>query len=487
MPHRVIALGLTCAAMLAAMAAAMSGCVSSSTWRALEVERENIASSERERHPAHAEARPSASRALDTPSEARTDGSPARAYDSCDQMADAVLARSPRLAAPRDRARAALDRARADGALPSPRIRARVWGFPIGDPSMADRQGMYMLGVSQELMSSDLLDGLAAAGVATSRAALAELAEVEQAVRAEAGHACVDWVAASLRERALARWLDVLGRARDTLDARYEAGGGTLADLTRLAREDARTARMRGRAVAEGAHAAETLRVLLDLETTADLGPPPVLPTYTPTLDGEALTELATSRRGALGAAHARTDASAARVRAANAAASIPMFSLGVGYMQTPNAAPGLMLELGMSLPWLWGGADAAADAARAELDASHADIASVELEIEVQVRAALAAVETVASTLADLEAHEAPATRRALDAVEAEYAGGGGTLLDWLDSARAVRELSVEEVDLTAELAHRVVDLATAVSARVGDVATASDGAATDHEEETR
>lgn len=119
-----------------------------------------------------------------------------------------------------------------------------------------------------------------------------------------------------------------------------------------------------------------------------------------------------------------------------------------------------------MTLPWLWSGEPDMAAAARSEARAAEADIVAIERRVRVEVREAVAAVDATADTLALLRTVEAPASRRALAAVESAYRAGGSSLLDWLDAARAVRELEIEEVELLVELAHAVTEVSGALGA---------------------
>ncbi|MBN8616571.1 MAG: hypothetical protein J0L92_38655, partial [Deltaproteobacteria bacterium] len=58
-----------------------------------------------------------------------------------------------------------------------------------------------------------------------------------------------------------------------------------------------------------------------------------------------------------------------------------------------------------------------------------------------------------------------------AFDATAATYGAGEGSLLEWLDAARAIRELEVEEAELLTEVAHARVEVASALGARLGEL----------------
>jgi outer membrane protein TolC len=436
-----------------------SGCVSSSTWSGLH----EIEAHEREDVELDA-------RVLDE----HGGLSGPFAFASCEDAARVAVATFPGLEAPRQRVREALAMARADGALPAPSARVEVWDFPIGDPSRADREGMYMLGVAQELPPAGSLDGSARARVEEAREALGELAELRREIASDAAHTCADWSAAmALRER-LAAWIGVLDQMRDAVQARYAAGGGALADVARVERERATAERMMRRAEGDAARAEAALRARLGVEAGVALGDAPALPAGPPALERDRVLAFALAHRGLLLAARARIEGAGARVSAAEARASTPTFMLGGQYMQTPQARAGLGLELGMTLPWLWSGERDALEAARAEQAAEEAEVLGLERSLGVDVHTALAALDTLEATLTSLREREAPAAQLALDAVAATYGAGQGTLLDWLDAARAVRELGVEEADLRGELAHALADLVAATGATPSELASA-------------
>ncbi len=427
-------------AWLAATLALLGGCVASSTevrWRA-------------------------ASRRIEAAGGERGGGEGAPAptrFDRCEDVVRLALRTDPRLAAPRERARAALAMARAAAAYPAPSVTVSVWDFPIGDPSLADREGMYMLSVAQELPSTGRLDAEARAAIEGARESLATLAEEQRSVATEAARDCVAWASAAARGEALRAFVEVLRATREVAQARYAAASGTLADVLRIDRELAAAERAIERSRGDERRATERLRGRLGIEDERELGPAPPLDVEPLELSTDDALALARAHRGAFEAIEARSGAASARAEAAEARASVPTFMLGAMYMQTPGMRPGLGLELGMTLPWLWSGERDEAEALRAEARAVEAEAAGLARAIATEVRDALSAHEAAARALAVLREREAPATRAALDATAATYAAGQGTLLEWLDAARAIREVSLDEIELGAELAERRVE----------------------------
>lgn len=445
------------AAISLLLATATNGCVSSSTWAGWRSTRERLDQVEVE-----TEADASAIHDVDGGS---------ITFSSCDDVVRTAIATYPGLAAPRERARSALATARAEGALPAPSVRVTAWDFPIGDPSLADREGMYMLGVVQELPPPDSLDADARASVEEARAALGELAEMRREVASSAAHDCADWAGAAWLHTRLLTWITSIEAMRDAVTARYSAAGGSLADVARVERELATAERMVARTVSDEEQAAESLRARFGLPSTTSIGAAPALRTSVAMLDAGALLDYALEHRGVLEAGRAGVAAARARALAAEARAAVPTFMLGGMYMQTPEARAGLGLELGMTLPWLWSGEPALAEAARAEASAAEADVLGLERTIEIEVRTAIAGLETRRRVLEALRGREARAAALALEATSATYGAGEGSLLEWLDAARAIRELEIEEAELLMDVGHALADVTSATGASLGEL----------------
>ena len=394
------------------------------------------------------------------------------AVADCDGLADLVVTRWPGLDAPRHRARAAVARARAEAALPATALRFEVWDFPVGNPQLANREGMYMFGLAQELPPAGALDGRARAAAEEAWSALAVLADTRRDIRARAGHACADRAAAALDATRLRSLDELLVRMRDAVLARAATSAGSLSEIARLDAERARTARRITDAEARSSAGERTLLALVGSDASI---PPLAIAADTDVASAAVLAEHAASARGVVLAAHAEIGAAHARADAADAVASVPSFEIGAQYMQTPDARAGLGLMLTARLPWL-SGAGAASEAARAEALASEADALAAQRMVRVEVAAAYGELLRARRALAALRGDEREATARALDAVTASFATREDSILDWLEAARAVNDLDVTEVELLAAVAHARVDLESALGSPLADVGIAAE-----------
>ncbi|UJR78635.1 TolC family protein [Sandaracinus amylolyticus] len=417
-----------------------AGCVSQTTWRALdEVERELATQAHEEETAETASA------------------------GSCEEIVARVVASHPSLAALRARTRASIAEARAEGALPAPELMLEVWDFPIGDPERADREGMYMAGLSQALPPAGALDGRARAAAEEAREALGEWSERRRELRAEAAHACTDWAEARVIDARLAAAEEVLARMIEALRARMSTSDDPLAELARVEAERARVRRMRAETETSRARAEARLAAWIG-ESAITIEGEPTLRASESTPDRDALFERAMRARGVIESARASARAAAARADAASAEANVPMFRVSATYMQMPQARAGLGASFSMTLPWLWSGEGAAHEAARARAEAALEVVAATERALRGEIAAAIASLETARRALAAIEGEERPAVERALGAIAATYASGPGDLLAWIDAVRALRELEVEDARLRAAAAHAWIDLESAV-----------------------
>jgi outer membrane protein TolC len=379
----------------------------------------------------------------------------------CASIAQRVALAHPRVRAAEQRARAALARSRASGSLPPPKASLEVWDFPFTEPSRADSEGMYMLGLEQEFPPAGARDARTRAEAEEGRMAVADAAAFARELRSEAAHECVTWsVAEALRLR-LSEHRGLLAEMRETVLTRYRAGGDVLGGLVRLEAEIAAADRHVIEAEAEARAARQTLMALGDGDVPAS-APPLLRPRELEAT--EALAARAAKARAESAVASARTEAARARLDAATSEASSPAFGAKAAYMQAPGTRPGLQAMVSMTLPWLWGGADAERTSAEHELNAAEALRADVSRSIRVDVARASGRVLVLSRARQALVERELPAVERALAVERAALAAGSADLVSFVERAHALSELHVEETRISGELAHAWVDLEAAV-----------------------
>jgi outer membrane protein TolC len=389
----------------------------------------------------------------------------ARTASSCEDLASAVAVTHPRVIAARERASSALAMSRAEGALPPPDATFEVWDFPIGDPSLADEEGMYMLGVGQKFPAAGMRDGRARAQAELARAEVGRMAEAQRGVWAEVALACADWAAARLVQGRLADHRALVASMREALLARYRAGGDTLAVVARADAELAAADRHIVEAEAEVVLARETLAALAGEQIRLPDEAPPIVD-RAGELDTQSLVKLAASWRGAVRVVRAQREAASALRQSASAEARSPDFEVRATYMQTPSQRAGLGAMVGMSLPWLWGGGDEREASATAELNAVLADEADVKRMIRVEVTRAAERVRALRRSLDALREREIPAAKAVLEAERASFLSGSFELVGWISSAHALREAHVDEARARGEVERAYVTLEAAVGA---------------------
>ncbi|HEX6767399.1 MAG TPA: TolC family protein, partial [Polyangiaceae bacterium] len=155
---------------------------------------------------------------------------------TCPALADAVSREHPALRAAAARARAATERSGAERSLPPPSVSFEIWDFPIGAPSRADEEGMYMLGVGQEFPGGGRSDR-ARAEKEEARAESAMGTDVARIVRADVARACVAWSVAETVRARLVEYRRQLEQVRDAALVGYRGSAGRLGDVARAEAE----------------------------------------------------------------------------------------------------------------------------------------------------------------------------------------------------------------------------------------------------------
>jgi outer membrane protein, heavy metal efflux system len=381
------------------------------------------------------------------------------------QVLALAVSRDPGLHSLVHEARAALHGARAAGSLPPPEVDAQVWNLPLARPYALGEAAMYMLEARQMFPAAGSRDARARAYAEEARGRVSALAARESEVLARAGQAYADYVHGVLDHRVHAVHHQLLGAMLDAARARY-AGGGALADVPRIESERARTRRSISHVSADIDRARATLNAMLQRRPDAPLGEPADLAPETVRVPTDDLLALAARSRGELGEARARVRSAAARREAARAESRWPVFTGTLGYWQDPQRRPGLGAMVAATLPWVWGGASARLDEARERELAEAEAVDRVTVDVRAEVCVAQARLEGLARELAVLRREARPAAARAVEAVRAAYVAGRGDLLAWIDAARQVLDVDMEEVEVTTGIAHAATELERAVGA---------------------
>jgi outer membrane protein TolC len=386
---------------------------------------------------------------------------------TCSTLAESVARNHPRIRALEARGQAALFRSRSEEALPAPKLSFEVWDFPIGEPSRADAEGMYMVGIGQEFGPPGARDGRARAEAEEARAIGGELSEAYRELRAEVARACTSWNTAESIRRRLIDHRDLLKEMRAAMIARYRTGGESLGIVTRADAELAAADRHVAEAEEEVAVARATLLALAATDGLPKI-PPPLGRSRTK-LDVERLLSLAKSARGEFAVAEARKRSASARYEAARAEARAPTFEIEATYMQAPSMRAGLGAMVSMSLPWLSGGASNQRASAEHEARAAAADTLDVTRKVRVEVVRAAGQVKALDRSLAVLREREIPAAHRALDAERASLSAGDFNLASWIQAGHAVREAHIDEARIQGALENAWIDLEASVGQSLG------------------
>jgi outer membrane protein TolC len=384
-------------------------------------------------------------------------GPAAASTGGCAGLARAVAARHPAGRAATQRGRAALARSHARASLPPPRAAFEVWDFPIGAPETADEDGMYMVSLGQEFPAPGMRSGEARAEAEEARADAAEARERARMIYGEVAHACVDWTGATAQIEHWQRYVTLVRSAREASIAAFRAGA-PLAGVARLEAELASAERKLATAEEEARQTRRTLEELTRGLAALPTRPPPLSEISTPPPSLAAAPE-----RDDVRAARGRVEGALAQSDVAEASALEPEVEVRATYMQMPGARAGLGAMVGMSLPWLWGGGSDAREAAEHDVSAARSELESAQRRARAEVARAEGQSRALARSLQMLTEREIPAAERAMDAHHASTTGALFDLSEWLESAFALRQARLDEVETRTALAHALVDLAIA------------------------
>lgn len=402
------------------------------------------------------------------PTPASADRADALSLD-CDALAARAVARSPELGALSARLREKVALARAAGAEPPPMVMATLWQAPLRTPFVYGDGSMLMLGVQQTFVPRGAREGEARAMLAEASGVAAEGSAVSLELGSEVARACAELGEVRARAALLDRRLKLLDGVAEIARARLASGASGAVDVARVEVERARAEVERAELRARDSEARAALNAQVDRSADAEIA----IVDADVAVPADSLDELvrrATARRpdGALRAAMVAREA--ARADAAHAMARTPMVTVGLSYgLSRQSGMPDTWgASLGMTLPWLSGGAAATEEAARHAAVAAARDGDGRARARRREVVEAHTRAMGLASRLSAIGTRAVPAARRAADAVRATYAGGGSDLDAWLDALRTEVELDEQAVMLRAELARALVTLDRAVGTKV-------------------
>jgi outer membrane protein TolC len=377
----------------------------------------------------------------------------------------AAVARSPAVRASKaEGAARALD-ARAEAKWPAPQAMVQLWKVPLAKPYAIGSADMLMVGVSQEIPPPGAPAARSEAVREQAAATDAMASDRARVVARVAEHAFADWVEATQMHAVHAQHEAVAERALAVARAKQSAGG----PLTDVAQTEAERALVRAELEGdrERVRAARVaVNAILGREASAPLGAaragePEVLEWPLERVRAEARTA-----RPDVKAAEATLRAREAARRGADREATWPSFNVALLYFApvgTNMPHHGYGLNLGMSLPWLWGPSGARSDAAAGAERAAGASVAAAQRDVDVEIAQAYGAASVAARKVLVLRDAAIPAGRRALEAAQTGYESGRAELLVWLAAERSVVDAETELVQARARLDHALAELSAA------------------------
>ena len=403
---------------------------------------------------------------------------PAHAQLTLDAAIHAARRASPALRAATEGVNAARARERQAGALPNPTV---AYG----------REQTTRAGQTNAQDIAQVEQPLELGGQRASRRAAAAARRAVAEARVESARAQLDldvtraFIVATTAERRATLADEARGtfaEAQRVSEERLRAGDVSGYAARRLRLEVARYAATRASVELERRTSRIALASLMGLtpaagDSLALPSSPPALGTEPP--DGDSVTSLDTlvaraeRARPELRAAALEVDAALAEARLA-ARERIPRPTLSAGYKgeRVADSLSGSLsgfrgIVAGLSIPLpLFDRRSGAIEAAEADARRQRAETDVVRRRIAAEVAEAAAALRAAEAQRSALAPHLGDDARVALRAVQASYAEGDITLVEWLDAMRAYQDAESAYVTLQGEVALRRAALARAVGA---------------------
>ncbi|MFP5354318.1 MAG: TolC family protein [Gemmatimonadota bacterium] len=395
---------------------------------------------------------------------------------------DAARRASPELHAAREGVAAAAARERQAGAFPNPTFAyGREQTSRAGQTNAQD-----IVQLEQPIEIGRQRGARREAARLRREAAEARLAATTAQLDFEVTRAFALAVAADRRARLAGQTTEAFTEAQRVSDRRLAAGDVSGYVARRLRLESARFAAVRAAAALDRRSTRIALAALMGIGASgADTL---VLPDELAALPGDSAVTALDSLLARAERSRGELRAAALDAEAASADASVvrrewtPTPTLSAGYKGERVADPvrgsltgftGIVAGLSLPLP-LFDRRSGAMDAADADARRVHAEGAVVRRRVAREVADALAGLLAAEAQRAALAPHLGEGARVAVRAVQASYAEGEITLVEWLDAIRAYQDAESTYVSLQAEVAIRRAALARAVGAPL--TLTASD-----------
>lgn len=382
-----------------------------------------------------------------------------------DALKAAARAHNPALRASSRREAALEAQGDAAGSLPSPELMAQVWRLPLDQPWNFYDSDMVMFTFQQRLPGWGVRGAKQQALKAEADMEGARRDAVALELDREVANTFADYREAWARHAIHSRHLDVLGRVVEVTEAR-QSSGGRLDDVTQATRDRARLEADVAVEAAGIARARARLNALLGRPPDGALGDPAAGPVETVTASAGELLDAARAARPEPKWAEGQSRRAVASARAAKQEALAPAVTLGLSYFPPVRSAPshGLGVNVGLELPWLWGGRAAARRGEETMAEAAGEEEADARYRVEVEVTSALATVREATVRVDALEKKALPAATRAFDTAFASYRSGQGDVVLLLTAENAIVELEVSLVEARGTLEHALAELDWAV-----------------------
>lgn len=296
------------------------------------------------------------------------------------------------------------------------------------------------------------LNAMKSAASWQSRAAAGEFAEVQAEVDLRVAEAYYEVLRARQMASAAVSRVAAAQELVNNAQARFEAGSGIEANVSRAQAELSSAERQLTSARNDEAKAVLELQTVIGLDQATNL----VVEEETadiPELTVDEALKLAKETRGVLIAARARVEAASAEVRAAQGQRSPQLYCVAMGDVTNRRDMGGVTAGLTLSFPLFDGGRISAETAqAKAMRTRAEAQLKDAELTVQKEVRQAVLDLQTARSNETSAAA-SVKAAQSAYEVIALRVQAGKSILVEQLDALQVLTEARADLARATFEV----------------------------------
>jgi outer membrane protein TolC len=373
-------------------------------------------------------------------------------------------ARNPELREASARTRSAVEGVALARSLDEPMFKIESEGIPFHHPAAVDQAVDNKIGLTQTFPFPGNVSLRAEAATRDAEGIYQRYRDRDRDVILRLKKAWLDYYAAVRAIETHDVHLQLMEATEKISDAKFRTGAVTQQDVLKpqieqvmLHNEVQTMEQMKGSARA-------AINQILHRPADAPLGEPAEIVLPDETFDYADLLARAERMRPDLKAAELQVKSTQAALRLAERQRDLPDFSLGVDYMQMPNAPDGYSAMFSINLPWFTGKKSAEARRLEQTLRADEAALDTVRGRAQFEIRDALLRVQAARRSAALFRNELVPKSAQTVEVSRTAYEKDKSSFLELLDAERSLRDVRLKSIIAMTQYEGAVADLEKAV-----------------------